>query len=482
MDSAKSSTQNARKMSALLFLGFAGGLPLLLTGTGRALQAWLKTDGVSDTVIGLFGLAALPYSLKVFWAPLLDRYIPPLLGRRRGWLLLMQIALVGAILLLGSQTPADLARITVASGEVCNASAFQGLCQFWMALKTMLPSPFFQVALLVAFLSATQDISADAYRTDVLKPSETGSGAAYFVTGYRIALVIAGGVALAIADPKNPGHWAWQQVYWLIAGLMSIGILATLFAPEPRSYAKPTTMQAAIVEPFKDFFKRLGLGPALAALAFVVLYRYGDALLNVMAVPFLLGAGYSQGEIGVIQGILGIFATIAGTIVGGVIFSKIGVNKSLWIFGFLQAASNLAYWLLASFGKSNIPLWIPTLTKEMQWGWGQTDAGLLGTIIVENFCSGLGTAGFLGFMMLLCNPRFSATQFALLSSLMAVSRDILASPAGAWRTSLGWGNFFLFTILAAIPGLLLLPIFAPWNGRPAEILVDGVGLEDEPDR
>ncbi|NJM46251.1 MAG: AmpG family muropeptide MFS transporter [Alkalinema sp. RU_4_3] len=165
---------------------------------------------------------------------------------------------------------------------------------------------------MVAFLSATQDISADAYRTDVLKKSEMGSGAAYFVTGYRIALVIAGGVALAIADPKNPGHWAWQQVYWLIAGLMSLGIVATLIAPEPKSYAKPTSMQAAIVQPFKDFFSRLGVVRAIAALGFVVLYRYGDALLNTMAVPFLLSAGYGQSEIGVIQGILGIFATSRG--------------------------------------------------------------------------------------------------------------------------------------------------------------------------
>jgi MFS transporter, PAT family, beta-lactamase induction signal transducer AmpG len=459
-----------RKMGPIFLLGFASGLPFLLTGTGRALQAWLKTAGVSDTVIGLFGLAALPYALKVFWAPFLDRYIPPFLGRRRGWLILTQIALVGAIFLLSRQDPASLNQLSVDSTAVCAASATKGLCEFWQSFKTLIPSSFFQVALLVAFLSATQDISVDAYRTDVLNPNEMGSGAAFYTTGYRIALVIAGGIALMIADPKNPYHWAWPQVYGLMAGLMLIGIISTLLAPEPKSYDKPTTMQAAIVKPFQDFLKRLGWGKLIAVLAFIVLYRYGDALLSAMVVPFLLGANYRQTDIGAIQGFLGILATIAGTVMGGGIFSKIGVNRSLWIFGILQAVSNLAYWLLAVLGKSSLVVWIPMLIfdKSMSFGWYQTDAGLLATIFIENFCTGLGTAGFLGFMMTLCNPEFSATQFALLSSLMAVSRDILASPAGAFSKSLGWGNFFLFTILAAIPGLLLLPIFAPWHQRPTQ--------------
>jgi MFS transporter, PAT family, beta-lactamase induction signal transducer AmpG len=462
--------RTGRKMGPIFLLGFASGLPFLLTGTGRALQAWLKTAGVSDTVIGLFGLAALPYALKVFWAPFLDRYIPPILGRRRGWLILTQIALVGAIFLLSRQDPASLSQLSVDSTAVCAASPTKGLCEFWQSFKILIPSSFFQVALLVAFLSATQDISVDAYRTDVLNPNEMGSGAAFYTTGYRIALVIAGGIALMIADPKNPYHWAWPQVYGLMAGLMLIGIISTLLAPEPKSYDKPTTMQAAIVKPFQDFLKRLGWGKLIAVLAFIVLYRYGDALLSAMVVPFLLGANYRQTDIGAIQGFLGILATIAGTVMGGGIFSKIGVNRSLWIFGILQAVSNLAYWLLAVLGKSSLVVWIPMLIfdKSMSFGWYQTDAGLLSTIFIENFCTGLGTAGFLGFMMTLCNPEFSATQFALLSSLMAVSRDILASPAGAVSKSLGWGNFFLFTILAAIPGLLLLPIFAPWHQRPTQ--------------
>jgi MFS transporter, PAT family, beta-lactamase induction signal transducer AmpG len=458
-----------RKMGPIFLLGFASGLPFLLTGTGRALQAWLKIEGVSDTVIGLFGLAALPYSLKVFWAPFLDRFIPPFLGRRRGWLILTQIALVISILLLSQQEPESLKQLSVASTEICANSATRGLCEFGQSFKTLIPSTFFQIALLVAFLSATQDISVDAYRTDVLNPSQMGAGAAFYVTGYRIALVIAGGIALMIADPKNPYHWAWPQVYGLMAALMAIGIIATIIAPEPKSYAKPTTIRDAIVKPFQDFIQRLGWGKLVAVLAFIVLYRYGDALLNAMVVPFLLGASYSQSDIGAIQGFLGILATIAGTIVGGGIFSKIGVNRSLWIFGILQAVSNLAYWLLATLGKSGLNVWIPMLKFEnsMSIALVPTDFGLLTTIFIENFCSGLGTAGFLGFMMTLCNPQFSATQFALLSSLMAVSRDIMASPAGAFSKALGWSHFFLFTILVAIPGLLLLPFFAPWNQRPA---------------
>lgn len=432
-------------MGVLFVLGLAGGLPFLLTGTGRALQAWLKTSGVSPTMIGLLGLAALPYSLKVLWAPLVDRYLPPLLGRRRGWLLLAQLALVLAIAWLGSRDPAELQRLTLASRDACaQARSWAGLCELGQSFTALLPSPFFQAALLVAFLSATQDIAADAYRTDVLKPSELGRGAAVFVTGYRIALVIVGGAALALADPKNPWHWSWSQVYVLVTVLMGFGIVATLIAPEPQSLGQPTSIKAAIVQPFREFFQRLGLRSALAALGFVVLYRYGDALLNIMATPFLLETGYSQSSIGFIQGVWGIGATIVGTLVGGSIFGLIGVNHSLWVFGILQALSNVAYWILASSRKSELLLW--------------------GAILTENFCSGLATAGFLGFMMSLCHPRFSATQFALLSSLMAVSRDLLAAPAGKMAEVLGWPSFFLLTIGLALPGLLLLPLFAPWQG------------------
>lgn len=430
----------SRKMAALIFLGFASGLPLFLTS--KALQAWMSTAGVSKGVIGLFSIVALPYSLKFLWSPLFDRYRLPFLGRRRGWLVLLQLALVAAIVYLGFQDPASLQQVGNFSPEICGSQGFfTGICETWQIFKALSVSPFFLAALGVALLSATQDINVDAYRTDILQPSELGAGAALFVTGYRLALIITGAIAFILAD-----RLPWNQVYWLLALFMALGLLATLFAPEPEQQSAPLSLNQAVVQPFREFFARLGVVGGVTVLVFVVLYRFGDALLSNMATPFLLETGYSQSAIGAIQGGMGIVATIVGTLVGGSLFSRLGVNKSLWVFGGLQALSNLAYWLLSLVGKN--------------------DLALVLTINVENFCGGLATAGFLGFMMSLCNPKFSATQFALLSSLMAVSRDILVAPAGKIAEATGWSPFFLITIAAAIPGLALLPVFAPWNGQP----------------
>jgi MFS transporter, PAT family, beta-lactamase induction signal transducer AmpG len=431
----------SRKMAALIFLGFGSGLPLFLTS--KALQAWMSTAGVEKGIIGLMSIVALPYSLKFLWSPLFDRFRLPLLGHRRGWLIAMQVALMGAIAWLSRQDPTSLKQVGKVSQEVCvSAGFFQGWCETWQTLSSLSVSPFFLVAMVVALLSATQDVNVDAYRTDVLKQSELGAGAAVFVTGYRLALIITGAVAFMLAD-KMP----WTNVYLLLSILMGVGIVATVMAPEPQVQPQTMTLNQAVVKPFQEFYQRLGGGKLVAVLTFMVLYKFGDALLNNMATPFLLETGFSQTAIGAVQGGMGIAATIVGTLVGGSIFSKIGINRSLWVFGGLQALSNVAYWALALAGKN--------------------EALMTVAINIENFCGGLGNAGFLGFMMSLCNPKFSATQFALLSSLMAVSRDILVAPAGKWAESLGWGNFFLMTIAAALPGLLLLPLFAPWNA-PAQ--------------
>ena len=395
-------------MVALLLLGFSSGLPFLLTS--RTLQAWMTVEGVKLSTIGLFSLVALPYSLKFLWAPLLDRFVPPFLGRRRGWLLITQIALVGAIAAMSLQSPKQSLQ--------------------FIAIN----------ALVISFLSATQDIAADAYRTDVLKESELGAGAAVFVTGYRIALLITSAFAFFLAD-----RITWQPVYAMLAILMSVGMIAAFFAPEPeQSSAPPMNLNEAVVEPFLEFFQRLGM-QGVFAIAFIILYKFGDSLLGNMATPFLLKTGFSQTDIGAIQGGMGIFATIVGTLMGGAIFSKIGVNRSLWVFGGLQALSNVAYLILSQVGQ-NYPVMVVAIN-------------------VENFCTGLGNAAFLAFMMSLCNQRFSATQFALLSSLMAVSRDILVARAGELAEWAGWTGFFWITILAAIPGLALLPFFAPWNAQ-----------------
>ncbi len=404
----------SRKIVALLLLGFASGLPLFLTS--RTLQAWMTMEQVDLKAIGLFSLVALPYSLKFLWSPLLDRYVPPFLGRRRGWLLVSQVLLTLAIGLMALQNPRQTLQL--------------------LALN----------ALLIAFLSATQDIAVDAYRVDVLEERETGAGAAVAVLGYRIALLLTGSLALILAD-----RISWQLVYLCLAGLMAICIGFTLFAPEPDSSLRenrpPATLADAVILPFQEFFRRSGLGMGLTILLFIVLYRFGDGLVGNMATPFLLQTGFSQTDIGAIQGGMGLLATIVGALAGGAILGQIGIYRSLWVFGIFQAVSNLAYFALAQLGQ-NYPAMVLAIN-------------------IENFCGGLGTAGFVAFLISLCNHRFSATQYALLSSLVAVSRDILVAPAGSVAQATGWSTFFLLTLLAALPGLLLLPICAPWNQKPA---------------
>jgi PAT family beta-lactamase induction signal transducer AmpG len=418
----------SRKMVALLLLGFSSGLPLFLTS--KTLQAWMTVERVDLGAIGLFSLVSLPYSLKFIWSPLLDRFVPPFLGRRRGWLVLTQGALLLAIAAMALQRPSQALQL--------------------LAIN----------ALLIAFFSASQDIAFDAYRTDVLEQREMGAGAAVAVLGYRIALIVTGSLALILAD-RIP----WSTVYLLMSALMVIGLCASLWAPEPRQQERPPTSLAdAVSLPFIEFFQRSGLLRGVLILLFIVLYKLGDALANNMSTPFLLQTGFSQTDIGAIQGGMGLLATIVGTLAGGAILSKIGIHRSLWVFGALQAVSNLAYFLLAQIGKNY--------------------SFLVLTINIENFCAGLGTAAFVAFLMNLCNQRFSATQYALLSSLMAVSRDILVAPAGSLAKSTGWPLFFLISIVAAVPGLLLLPVFAPWNPRSAPMPRPGLNDEevDLPDK
>ncbi len=412
----------SRKMAALLFLGFSSGLPLLLIG--NTLKAWMTLEKVDLAAIGWFSLASLPYSLKFLWSPFLDRFSLPFLGRRRGWLIVTQLALTVAIAFMAFQQPKE-------------------------ALKLLAIN-----AIVIAFLSATQDIAVDAYRTDILEKLEMGAGAAVFILGYRIALLVAGALALILAD------WIpWSSVYLLMAGTMLLGIFATLFAPEPKEISPPSSLFDAVVLPFGEFFQRSGVIKALLILAFITLYKLGDALLSNMSTPFLLQIGFTKTDIGAIQVGMGLIATIVGALAGGSILSRIGINRSLWLFGILQAVSNFAYLFLAYAGKNY--------------------QAMVLAINIEQFCGGLGTAAFVAFLMSLCNRKFSATQYALLSSLMAVSRDILAAPGGAIAQSTGWPLFFLITIVAAVPGLLLLPVFAPWNPQLVDLPRPGLEEEEE---
>jgi PAT family beta-lactamase induction signal transducer AmpG len=397
------------KMLALLFLGFSSGLPLYLTGTGKTIQAWMTTAHVSLSTIGWFSLAGLPYSLKFLWAPALDRYVPPFLGRRRGWLVITQIALLLAIGAMAFHDPANGLRALAVN------------------------------AILIAVFSASQDIVGDAYRTDVLAEREMGAGASVWVLGYRLAMLFAGSAALVLAD-----RISWPSVYLILAGMMLIGIIASFLAPEPvLREAPPKSLAEAVVLPFREFFTRSGLIRGIVVLVFIVLYKYSDSLAGSMTTPFLLKTGFTQQEIGVVLGGAGLIAIIVGSIAGGAVIARFGINKPLWIFAVIQALSNLTYYGLSLAGKNH--------------------GYMVFAVVVENFGLGLVSASLTAYLMTMCNKRFSATQFALLSSLMAASRDILVSPAGKLAETQGWPTFFMITVLAGIPCLLLLPFIAPWG-------------------
>jgi PAT family beta-lactamase induction signal transducer AmpG len=399
------------KMAILLFLGFSSGLPHFLTGNGKTIQAWMTTANVSLSTIGWFSLAGLPYSLKFLWAPVLDRYVPPFLGRRRGWLVITQIALLISIAAMAFHNPATGLRMLAVN------------------------------AILIAIFSASQDIVGDAYRTDVLSERVMGAGASVWVLGYRLAMLVAGSAALVLAD-----RISWPTVYLLLASMMLIGIVASILAPEPvLREAPPRTLGEAVVLPFREFFTRLTLIRGVVVLLFIILYKYSDSLAGSMTTPFLLKAGFTQQEIGVVLGGVGLMAIIGGSIVGGAVIARLGINKPMWIFAVIQALSNLTYYGLSMAGRNH--------------------SYMVFAIVIENFGLGLVSAALTAYMMTMCNKRFSATQFALLSSLMAASRDILVSPAGKIAESFGWPAFFMTTVIAGIPCLLLLPFIAPWRAE-----------------
>jgi PAT family beta-lactamase induction signal transducer AmpG len=389
----------SRKIGLLLLLGFSSGLPLALTA--GTLQAWLAADNVDIVAIGWFALVGQPYTYKFLWAPLMDRYTPPFLGRRRGWLLITQLALALAIGFMGTLTPA-------ASVWLLGATAFA-----------------------VAFLSASQDIVFDALRTDWLEREERGAGAAVSVFGYRIAMLVSGAGALILAD-----QWlGWSATYWLMAALMGIGMLATWFVVEPEARGgAPKTLDEAVVKPFAEFFSREG---AVALLVLVVLYKLGDAFAGNLTTTFLLrGPGFSLTEIGAINKGFGLAATIVGALAGGALMAKMRLYRALLLFGVLQAITNLGFLLLAGAGKSY---------------------ALMVTVIgLENLCGGMGTAAYVALLMALCDRRFSATQYALLSALSAVGRVYVGPVAGYLVAGFGWQLFFFFTFLIALPGLALL--------------------------
>lgn len=398
------------RMLTAFLMGFYGGLPLLLTGS--VLQAWMKESGVDLATIGLFAMVGLPYSFKFLWAPLFDRFNPFRAGRRRGWLLIVQILLAGAIAALAFVQPAR--------------------------------HPFLLagVALLVTLFSASQDTLIDAYRRESLADLEQGLGASLYVNGYRLGMLMASGGSLILAD-----YIGFERVYLLMAGLMLTGLLLSGLAPEPAPEVNrnaPKTLADAVIQPFMQFFRRRD---ALWILGFILLYKMGDTVASQMTMPFYLDVGYNKTEIGTVVKLFGFWATLLGGLIGGGLILRLGLYATLWQFGLLQALSTGAFAILTQTGANLV--------------------ALMGVISFENLSAGMGTASFIAFMASQTDKRFTATQYALLSSLMSVPRVMVAAPSGWLAGQIGWQTFFIACAAMAVPGLLMLLRFRTWLQEPA---------------
>ncbi|PVZ69512.1 AmpG family muropeptide MFS transporter [Pelagibaculum spongiae] len=403
-----------QRMLVCLFTGFASGLPLYILIS--LAPAWLRDQQVSLKEIGFFTLATFPYTWKFIWAPLMERFQLPFLGRRRGWMLISQIAILIAVATLGRFSPTE---------------------QIWT---------IGYICFVIAFFSASQDIVLDAYRREVLSDAELGLGNSLHINAYRIAGLVPGSLSLILAD-----HMPWQTVFEITALFMLIAIAMTLFIKEPEHpNAPPTSIKKAVVEPFKEFFGRHGVKYALTILAFMFLYKLGDSMATALSTPFYLDLGYSKTEIGIVAKHAGLWPVIFGGIFGGILMIKTGINRALWLFGVVQIVSILGFAYLANAEKS---LWI-----------------LAFVIAFEYLGVGLGTAAFVAFIARTTSRAHTITQFALFTALTAIPRTITSAYAGVLVESVGWSNFFYLCTLLAIPGMFLLLVVAPWN---SEMKVDG---------
>lgn len=394
----------SRRMVVALIMGYAAGLPLELTSF--VLKTWMREEGVNLAVIGLFALVGLPYTLKFLQAPLLDRFSPGRLGRRRGWMIIFQTALVISIYALGLTRP--------------------GQTPWLVALA----------AFFVTLFSASQDIVIDAYRREDLSDEELGLGSSLYVAGYRIGMLLASGGGLILAD-----HWGFSMVYALMALCLLPGLITSVLTPEPPTpFGTPKTMGEAIVEPFVEYFSRPN---AIWMLAFILLYKIGDTMASSMTAPFYVDLQFSKTEVGALVKLVGFWAILGGSFIGGVLMLRLGINRCLWIFGLLQAVSTAGFAILAQIGH-HLPM-------------------LAFVIGFENFTSGMGTAAYAAFMASITNKKFTATQYALLTSLMGIPRVVVSSGTGFLAEALGWTGFFVLCTLIAAPGMLLLLKFAPWR-------------------
>jgi MFS transporter, PAT family, beta-lactamase induction signal transducer AmpG len=417
-----------RRMLICIFVGFSSGLPLFLLL--NLVPAWLRGEGVDLKAIGLLTLIQLPYTWKFLWSPLIDRYTPLRLGRRRSWMLLSQLGLLVTIAWFGAISPVGLH----APGSD------------WASIAQFLMHPVTLVAIATATFSATQDIALDAYRRELLPDEELGLGNSVHVTAYRIAGLIPGSLSLILAD-----HFSWLIVFGITALFMLPGLALTLIAAEPINAAAiaPKTLRTAAVEPLREFLQRAGWRHAAWILGFIFFYKLGDSLCTALATPFYLDMGYTRTEIGVIAKNAGLWCSVVGGLLGGVWMVKLGVARALWIFGFIQMFSILGF------------AWLATIAGNVDEVWRLAQLGVV--VGLEAFGVGVGTAAFVAFIAAQTNPAYTATQLALFTSFIAMPRTMVNSTAGYLVETLGWTQFYLLCFALAVPGMLMLLKVAPWR-------------------
>ncbi len=398
-----------RRMLTCVFLGFASGMPLWVLIS--LVPAWLRTEGIDLATIGLFSLMTLPYTWKFIWSPLMDRYRPPFLGRRRGWALITQVVLLATIGALG-------------------------LCEPTAALF-----PILALVFIISFFSASQDIVIDAYRRELLADDELGTGTSIHINAYRLSALVPGSLALILAD-----HFSWTAVFAVTAAFMTVGIVMTLVIPEVSDdQLAPHTLREAIIEPFREFFGRQGVRHALAVLAFILLYKLGDNMAVALATPFYIDMGFSLTEIGTIAKFSALWASITGSVIAGIVMLKVSINRALWIFGAVQLVTILGY------------VWLSTV--------GHTPVGLFIVVSGEYLGVGMGTVALTAYLARETSRAFTATQFALFSSIVVIPRTFANASTGFLIEAMGYTGFFLLCTAVAVPGMLMLLKVAPWNER-----------------
>lgn len=385
----------------MFFLGFSSGVPFLVIKD--VLKAWMTDESIDLGVIGLFSAISIPFTFKFLWSPAIDRFVPPFLGRRRGWILIAQVMLFLSIAALGQFDPHRSLQ--------------------WMAV----------IALAIAFFSATQDIALDAFRREFLSDEELGMGTGIWVNAYRLANLATVGLAFALAD-----RIGYQNVHFLLAGMMLFGILTTLLVPEPKTgVSPPRTIREAVIGPFTEFFSRKG---AFLILGFILLYKVGDNMASAMNVPFILNLGFEKSEYFVVVKGIGMTALFSGMFLGGILMAKIGIIRSLWLFGFLQMISTAGFALLAIYGKVHVLL--------------------VAVVTFELLSTGLGTTAYASFMASQTNKKFTATQYALMSSLMAVPGTLIAATTGYLVKWVGWTEFYVICAVVALPGMWMIRVMS----------------------